>query len=432
MLMKPKGACGSCSKPADEDSLKVALSMEAPVENRIEELEDTLNAQLASLTWMVMVAMLLSDDKTLLSRVGKGRLPSAISFGPDGPWLLPQERGPPLVQRWRPSGTCVSLKDALATDEELGGLLHTLGRRGGIEAHAEDLLMPVISDCGLPTRQHMEDIQSWAPIFERAAFSANCTLQLLLEATRPYVVHSLCNCTASPVQRILYWGRTRLMGRLSLLCMTPDSDWLRGTDKRYVWDTWTPSKPLLKERSVWMAVIAARAAAAFGRPAISAYQNILQNAANPVDALDAVFGLTAIGYSCTEFRERAMEAIMSSEKSASNIGWFGLTQTARTQALAMLRRPDQWRDKAETRWPSATDLAPALSSRTIMMADPFTATSDGSWEALLAIPIGLSASTPQLFPEQAESDDVISLQDFDALITRAWLADPTERPTTIH
>jgi hypothetical protein len=430
--MTPKGACGSCSKPVDGNSPKAALSMEALIESRIEELEDTLNAQLASLTWMVMVAMLLSADRNLLSRLGKGNTPNAISFGPDGPWLLPQEGRPPLVQRQRPLGPCVSLRQALETDEDLGGTLNTLGRQGGIEAYAEDMLRPVLSDCGLPTRQHMEDIQVWAPIFERTAFSANCTLQLLLDCTRPDVVHSLSVSTASPVQRILYWGRIRLMGRLSLLCMTPDSDWLRGADKKYVWKTWTPSKPLLKERSVWMAVIAARAAAAFGQPAIAAYRGILQNAANPVDALDAVFGLAAIGYSCIESREHAIEAIVSSEKSANNIGWFGLTETARSQALAMLRRPDQWRDKAKKRWPCAAEHAPSLSSRTIMIADPFTASIDGSWEALLAIPIGLSESTPQLFPEHAESDDVISLQDFDALITRAWLADPSEKPSTIH
>ena len=60
------------------------------------------------------------------------------------------------------------------------------------------------------------------------------------------------------------------------------------------WTMWTPTFPLLRERTVWLAACAARSAVAFGEPVIGQYLATLSKAEHPMKAFDALFGLVAI------------------------------------------------------------------------------------------------------------------------------------------
>src|SRR5260221_7048009 len=63
---------------------------------------------------------------------------------------------------------------------------------------------------------------------------------------------------------------------------------------QFRWTMWTPTFPLLRERTVWLAACAARSAVAFGEPAIGQYLATLSKAEHPMKAFDALFGLVAI------------------------------------------------------------------------------------------------------------------------------------------
>jgi hypothetical protein len=64
--------------------------------------------------------------------------------------------------------------------------------------------------------------------------------------------------------------------------------------RQFHWNSWTPSFPFLRERTMWLATCAARSAIAFGTSVIDRYVGVLAAAAQAPKVFDALFGLTAI------------------------------------------------------------------------------------------------------------------------------------------
>ena len=71
------------------------------------------------------------------------------------------------------------------------------------------------------------------------------------------------------------------------------SPWLNVMASQFSWTMWTPTFPLLRERTAWLAACAARPALAFGEPVIGRYLAALSKAEHPMKAFDALFGLVA-------------------------------------------------------------------------------------------------------------------------------------------
>jgi hypothetical protein len=90
------------------------------------------------------------------------------------------------------------------------------------------------------------------------------------------------------------------MANLTLLAADTEArPWLADMADQFAWTRWTPTFPLLRERSVWLAACAARSAAAFGERVAGKYLAALEGARTPLKILDALFGLAAIGMSQT-------------------------------------------------------------------------------------------------------------------------------------
>jgi hypothetical protein len=64
--------------------------------------------------------------------------------------------------------------------------------------------------------------------------------------------------------------------------------------KRIQWVSWTPTFPLLRERTLWLAACAARSAIAFGIDVVEKYLRVVSHATHPVRVFDALYGLSAI------------------------------------------------------------------------------------------------------------------------------------------
>ncbi|GLR90541.1 hypothetical protein GCM10007857_72560 [Bradyrhizobium iriomotense] len=61
-----------------------------------------------------------------------------------------------------------------------------------------------------------------------------------------------------------YWMAMHAMGNAILLSSAPEANpWLSDMAKRIQWVSWTPTFPLLRERTLWLAACAARSAIAF-------------------------------------------------------------------------------------------------------------------------------------------------------------------------
>jgi hypothetical protein len=67
--------------------------------------------------------------------------------------------------------------------------------------------------------------------------------------------------------------------------------------KSFTWTNWTPTFPLVRERTVWLSAAAARSAIAFGAAVVDRYVDALVRATHITQLFDALFGLTAIALS---------------------------------------------------------------------------------------------------------------------------------------
>src|SRR5260370_27122219 len=70
--------------------------------------------------------------------------------------------------------------------------------------------------------------------------------------------------------------------------------WLGEMARQFHWNSWTPSFPFLRERTMWLATCAARSAIAFGTSVLDRYVGVLAAAAHATKVFDAPFGLTAL------------------------------------------------------------------------------------------------------------------------------------------
>lgn len=92
-----------------------------------------------------------------------------------------------------------------------------------------------------------------------------------------------------------YWMAMHAMGNTMLLSSAPEANpWLSDLAKRIQRVSWTPTFPLLRERTLWLAACAARSAIAFGIDVVEKYLRVVSHATHPVRVFDALYGLSAI------------------------------------------------------------------------------------------------------------------------------------------
>lgn len=151
---------------------------------------------------------------------------------------------------------------------------------------AQTLLSPLFSNA-LPTQALFAALLRWAPLIERNAYLVALRLTAYLAALRT-AIPSLTNAEAR-VMRIRCWTMATKIGRLMLLASGREAgSWLLPMAKRQVWEQWTPSLPLTRERSLWLALIGARLAAATGEMVIDNYLAALARSRHPRIAYDAL------------------------------------------------------------------------------------------------------------------------------------------------
>lgn len=69
--------------------------------------------------------------------------------------------------------------------------------------------------------------------------------------------------------RLAYSAELSCTGQLALVASSNEArPWLADMANSFVWENWTPSFVLLRERTFWLAAIAARSAAAFGESVV--------------------------------------------------------------------------------------------------------------------------------------------------------------------
>jgi len=214
------------------------------------------------------------------------RSPVRLKLGNDPYVTVHRERLDGLVT--------VDLALALASRPGLTDTLkHALSRTG--LPSATKLLDPLWEMGGIPSREEYAALRRWSPLLEQLAYKSGARLAILLDSLRPEIKRNLADAENASLQFFLYWSVLHVMANLILLASDSQSRlWLNEMASRLGWTMWTPTLPLLRERTVWLAAAAARSAIAFGEPVIGQYLTTLSKAEHPMKAFDALFGLVAI------------------------------------------------------------------------------------------------------------------------------------------
>ena len=224
------------------------------------------------------IALAIESDRSLqvqlqkLARASDGQL-FMVSQLRSHAWLkLGNDRGI-TVHRERVDGLkTVDLDVALRSNPSLTDALKLALSRTAL-ATARELLDPLWELDGMPSREQCAVLRWWWPLLEQLAYKSSTRILNLLDALRPEIIeHLTADTEGSELRLSAYWAALHDAAHLILLASEPEAQpWLTDMASQFRWTTWTPTFPLLRERTVWLAACAARSAVAFGEPVIGQY-----------------------------------------------------------------------------------------------------------------------------------------------------------------
>jgi len=159
------------------------------------------------------------------------------------------------VHRERVDGLqTVDLDLALGSNPDLTDTLqHTLSRTA--LATASELLDPVWEMDAMPSREQYAVLRQWAPLLEQLAYKSSARILNLLDALRPEIIeHLTAGAEGTELRVSAYWAVLHDAAHLILLASEPEArPWLTDMASQFRWTMWTPTFPLLRERTVWLA-----------------------------------------------------------------------------------------------------------------------------------------------------------------------------------
>jgi hypothetical protein len=384
--------------------------------------------------------LLVEDDEFVQRRLRPGDAGRyCVRAGNQHFWIEIGGRQPAVVHRLLPLGLAevvVPLADIHGGGSEL---LRSTPALAVARKRASAMLLAYVSETHMPGRTDAAAIMRWAPAIEMKAYSAAAMTVTYLEFERQRIFpRTPMEERSAKATRRRYWAMLSLMGRYTLLSTSVEArGWLAEMVTTLNWVEWTPSWALLRERSLWLAMIAARAAASVGDVMADRYLEILRRERTPMKKFDALFGLTAIALSSPANRL----AISAQVRSAVSVlsGQGALTEPtirlAAAQALEMIADP------AAATEHSNLSMAP-LGSRQgffnpeLLSTDAADPTTGNGHPAFNSIPAALGAPVSQFFPASSVSRPGLHLGISDVgirtLTRSAWNGATARAAATIH
>ena len=242
----------------------------------------------------------LQDRLRTIAGAGNGQ-PVLVGQLRNQAWLEVSTGTAIKVHRKRGEGLpWVEFDQALRQDSELSAAVQRALMQTSAVTDARKLIEPLLDARTLPSRDEIRRLREWSPLLEQLAYRCGTRIVTMLDNLRPYILHFLRGPArfdpdnpASPLT--MYWTGAHVMGNLLFLASETEArPWLSDMAAQFPWKVWTPTFPLLRERTIWLAACAARSAIAFGQPVVDKYLSTLSVANHPMKAIDALFGLAAI------------------------------------------------------------------------------------------------------------------------------------------
>jgi hypothetical protein len=266
------------------------------------------------------VRVQLADDvQELLARVAfcvaaerdgafQQRLRSAAGVSKDEPllvrppasraWLMLTSTRPLPVLRDAPEGTRrLVIDEMVALSAGLQRDITAAIWQPGVEAEAVSLLNPLFDAELLPSREQISRLLRWAPIVEHVAYRYFTHACMFVDQLRAPLLAVIDEPSPDRETALLgYWRCLHTMGHtLTIASSAGAGPWLSGMAASFTWENWTPTFVLLRERTLWLMVAAAKSAVAFGEGVTDKYLAKLAHSDHPMKSFDALVGLVAIG-----------------------------------------------------------------------------------------------------------------------------------------
>jgi hypothetical protein len=369
-----------------------------------------------------------ADDQSLLLQ---------LPIGAAGIALFPDGRVHPL--RAANVEDAANLGTLVLRDEALSNQFVTTGKR--ISAEATAIVLPFFQGGYMPSREEYQKLNRWAPLVEQIAYGFCTKCFTDLDFSRSYILQEM-RSTGRNGRKALqrYYSVSHMIGCLTVLASSPEARiWLADMAKSFNWISWTPSFPLMRERTVWLAAAAARSASAFGADIMDQYMHVVSRTTHILKLIDALFGLAAIGLSDSNALPSIVSGITTQLERVPNRVMVGheFAPVAFRSALNALRR-----GKDETA-PHAGDLAQlswnqestqGLCTRAAFRLNPTDIGPSGEMIGFSVLPMILASPRLLHFPLQVKESQRLlpSLKEMPELIHRAWGSGGDTALKTVH
>ena len=301
------------------------------------------------------------------------------------------------------------------------------------EPSARALLASFFLPGSLPSRSTFEAVRRWAPLIEAPAYRFAARTSATLDAWRSAALREAANGPLPPQSVIsLYYPLIHSAAHLTLVSSDLGAgEWLADLVRSFEWINWTPSFPLTRERTVWLAAAAAKSAAAFGPDVVDRYLGALADGQHAYKVFDALFGLASIAMAHDRVLVPITKAIAAAQDASVSRITAGAEQAPWMfrSALGVLQR---WEDDrsadpvalGQLGWDA--DASGGLATRQALRLDPSVIDARGQVLGFGALPTIMQAPPGEHYPPRSplRSPLLPGHQELARLLTRAWGPSP--------
>jgi hypothetical protein len=263
----------------------------------------------------------------------------------------------------------------------------------------------------------MAELDAWRPTASREVAEGNLQKNSMLEK---------------------YYALSHTVAHLTWLCSSVDArPWLVDMAKSFPWVHWTPSFPLIRERTMWLGAAAARSASTFGAGVVDLYLKSLAESRHVLKVFDALFGLTAIALSDETAFDSVLTGItlQASAGERRDIAGAALAEVAYRSAIGVLQRckarvAPLADSLAALSWqPGSPD---GLATFEAFRADPTLVDRRGEMIGFAALPAIFAAQPSSAYPPRATRSHALlpAIEEMGEIFRRAWVVDGI--PATLH
>ena len=312
--------------------------------------------------------------------------------------------------------------------------------RTGALQKAHGLIAPLADARRHPSRENFVNLSQWSALIEHAAYRCATRISGLLDLVRPHILqHANLDSEELDARLAQYWVTMHAMANMTLLSSEPSaSSWLSDMAVKVPWGKWTPTFPMLRERTLWLAVCAAHSAMAFGHKAVEKYVNQLSQATHPIKVFDALYGLSAIALGDPDICKSVLAELRSLRATLKRryLEHSTLIEAAFDDAIKTISAPVFDLDDSDWEIRSLGWHAPlkqGLATPGALRADPASINSSGRFLGLVVLPFITSTSRHELYPIKSKGRHGMANATILEIIFRAWRGAIERNPaTTLH